>query len=141
MTDIVVYLATNGVTIQDTNDTIWWACSTAQEMINWIEVPGRFVNLFTGTLYEPIRQDFQVPCPDSSFTHTRKWYKEEAESRMYPLMEVPSLFVSSAVQMEHQVYEQFGRLPSPMTSSLTQVGKRSKLAPNLQRKETSSGGQ
>ena len=108
MTDIVVYLATNGVTVQDANDAIWWARSAAQEMINQIEESGGFDNPSTGALYGPMRQDSQVPCPEGSFEHTWDWYEREAESRGIPLMEVPFLFMSSVVQMEHQVYKWFG---------------------------------
>jgi hypothetical protein len=89
MTDIVVYLATDGVTIQDTNNAIWWACSAAQEMINWIEVSRGFDNLSTGTLYEPIRQDFRVPCPDSSFTLPGNGTKKKQSPGVYPSWRYP----------------------------------------------------
>ena len=51
MTNIVVYLAANGVTVHDANDPIWSACSTAQEMFNQIKESRGFDNPSTGALY------------------------------------------------------------------------------------------
>ena len=51
MTNIVVYLAANGVTVHDANDPIWSACSTAQEIFNQIKESRGFDNPSTGALY------------------------------------------------------------------------------------------
>ena len=57
MTDIVAYVATNGVTMQDANNAIWWACSAAREMVTCIEEARGFDNPSTSIHYMPIRQD------------------------------------------------------------------------------------
>ena len=107
MTDIVVYIATNGVTVQDTDDAIWWACSTAREMVIRIKEAGGFDNPLTSVHYTPIRQDLH-PIPNDTFERTREWYKNEVQSRGVPQSEVPSLVMTSTVQIEDQVFERFG---------------------------------
>jgi hypothetical protein len=108
MTDIAAYLAANGITTQD-DDVIWWARSAAREMVNQIEESGGFENPSTSVLYEPIRWDLQDQCPKDSFVCIEEWYKSEAQSRGVPQLEIPSLVMSSAVQMEHEVFERFGK--------------------------------
>ena len=61
MTDIAAYVATNGITVQDTDDAIWWACSATQEMATCIEEARGFDNPSTSIHYTLIRQDLQVP--------------------------------------------------------------------------------
>ena len=107
MTDIAVYVATNGVTVQDTDDAIWWACSATQEMATCIEEAGGFDNPSTSIHYTPIRQDLQVPIPNDAFERTRKWYENEAWSWGAPQSEVPSLVMTSMVWIEDRVFEQF----------------------------------
>ena len=108
MTDIAAYIAANGVTVQDANDTIWWARSAAWEMVTCIKEAGGFDNPLTSVHYAPIRQDLQVPIPNDAFEHTREWYKNEVWSRGVPQSEVSSLVMTSTVQIEDQVFERFG---------------------------------
>jgi len=55
MTDIAAYIAANGITIYNAGDVVWWAHTTAREMINQIEDSGGFNNLHTSTIYMPIK--------------------------------------------------------------------------------------
>ena len=108
MTDIVAYVAANGVTVQDADDAIWWARSATQEMVTRIEEAGGFDNPSTSIHYTPIRQDLQVPIPNDAFERTREWYKNEAQSWGVPQSEVSSLVMTSTVQIEDQVFKRFG---------------------------------
>jgi hypothetical protein len=76
-------------------------------MVNWIEESGGIENPSTSVLYEPIRWDLQVQCPEVSFVRTQEWYESEAQSHGVPQSEIPSLVMSSVVQMEHEVFKQF----------------------------------
>jgi hypothetical protein len=117
ITNIMAYLAANGLTTQDTDNVIWWAHSTTWEMVNQIEELGEFENSSTSILYKPIRWDLQVQCPEDSFTHTWEWYKSEAQSQGVPQSEVPFLVMSLVVQMEHQVFKWLRELWSSSTLS------------------------
>ena len=91
MTNIVAYVAANGITVQDADNAIWWACSAAQEMVTCIKEAGGFDNPLTSIHYALIRQDLQVPIPNDTFEHIRKWYKNEVWSWGVPQSEVPPL--------------------------------------------------
>ena len=108
MTDIKAYAAINGITVQDANNAIWWAHSIAQEMVTHIKEAGGFDNPLTSIHYAPIRQDLQDPIPNDAFKHTREWYKNKAWLWGVPQSVVPSLVMTSTVQIEDQVFEWFG---------------------------------
>ena len=108
MTDIAAYVAANGITVQDANDTIWWARSATREMVTRIEEAGGFDNPSTSIHYAPIRQDLQGPIPNDAFEHTREWYENKVRLWGVPQSEVPSLVMTSTVQMEDQVFKRFG---------------------------------
>ena len=76
-------------------------------MVTCIEEAGGFDNPLTSIHYALIRQVLHVPIPNDMFKHTRKWYKNEAQSRGVPLLEVPFLVMTSMVQIEDQVFKWF----------------------------------
>jgi hypothetical protein len=104
ITNITAYLAANGVTVHDTDNTVWWACSIAREMLNCIDESGGSDNPSTAAHYGPIRQDRQIPCTDDSLNRTREWYESEVQTRGVLLSEVPPITLSSQARIKDDTF-------------------------------------
>ena len=80
MTDIVAYIAANGVMVHDADDAVVWARTATREMIIQIEDSRGFTNPSTSALYKPNRQELSISCSNNSLNCTKEWYECEAMS-------------------------------------------------------------
>ncbi|KAF8432102.1 hypothetical protein L210DRAFT_3650585 [Boletus edulis BED1] len=77
-------------------------------MVIHIEDSGGFSNPSTNAIYEPIRWELRIACPNESLNRTNEWYEHEAVLLGQPVGEMSSVVVNLEAQLELEIFQQFG---------------------------------